>query len=82
MTVEFWVMRVVVHYRNDGGALPDVGTLAALNTNAYALHPDGHIMEPIEVWSTEHEAHEHRAKLMRDNPGEDYRVILNADCPV
>lgn len=47
-----------------------------------ACLPDGCIAEPMEVFRTQQEAEEHMLKLARDNPGQEYRVTLNADCPV
>jgi hypothetical protein len=59
------------------GAL--VATAALVNTGDLALLPDGSIAEPVEVFDREVDAHAHREKLMRDCPGQDFRVILNSD---
>jgi hypothetical protein len=70
--VEYWVMRVVLHHGRPR-------TMALVNRGTYAQLPDGSIAEPVEQCSTEHAAHEARERLKRDNPREDYRVIINAD---
>ena len=56
-----------------------LATTALIASGQLALLPDDSIAEPVEVFTRELDAHAHREKLMRDNPGSDYRVILNAD---
>lgn len=82
--VEFWVMRVLLHQGRrvqldmmTPGAC--VATLALINTGDLAMLPDGCIAEPVEVFDTELDARAHREKLLRDNPGADYRVVFNGD---
>jgi hypothetical protein len=77
--VEYWVMRVVLHHGRPRTPLAEIATMALVNRGTYAQLPDGSIAEPVEQCSTEHAAHEARERLKRDNPREDYRVIINAD---
>ncbi len=83
MNVEYWVMRIVLH---KGPAVAHQlslpGVQASVAAGSLAMHPDGHIMEPVELFAEHEAAHEHRAKMMRDDPSGDYRVIINAECPV
>lgn len=83
MSIEYWVMRIALHA---GPAVAHQLSFPSMQEDIargrFALHPDGHIMEPIEIFRTEEEAHEFRAKMLRDDPKVDYRVIINADCPV
>lgn len=84
---EFWVMRAILHKGPRGvpvniedcspGAF--VAVLALVNTGDYCLLPDGTICEPVEVYSSQLDADAHRAKLQREMPGEDFRVIMNVD---
>jgi hypothetical protein len=59
-----------------------VATLALVNTGDLAMLPDGAIVEPMEVFAIEEDAHAMREKCMRENPSEDFRVVLNADVTV
>ncbi len=40
--------------------------------------PDGALAEPMEVFDEEAQAREHRAKLLRERPLAEFKVILNA----
>jgi hypothetical protein len=83
MKAEYWVMRVVLHRGPMAARQLTLPTVQAhIQSGALALHPDGHIMEPVEVYTEPEPAHEHQAKLQRQDPDGDYRVILNADVPV
>lgn len=85
---EYWVMRVLLHQ----GRVPVqldmmspgayVATQALIASGSLAMLPDGSICEPVEVFDDEPAAHAHRAKLAEKHPGEDFRVILNADVTV
>jgi len=82
--VEYWVMRVMLHQGRRvqldmmrPGAF--IATIALVNTGDLVMLPDGSIAEPVEVFGVEMDAHARREKLMRDNPGSDYRVILNGN---
>lgn len=83
---EFWVMRVMLYQGRPVQLSLDsmtpgayVATQALVNTGSLALLPDGSIAEPVEVFDVELEAHAHRERLRRQYPGEDFRVVLNAD---
>lgn len=90
MVIEFWVMRVLLHpgpmrkpvKLDDMTPAARLTTLLAVNRGALCCMPDGCICEPMEVFDTEGPAHVHREKLMRDNPGSDFRVALNTDVTV
>ena len=87
-TVEVWVVRVLLHQGHTAVQLDMmtpgayIATMALVATGDLAMLPDGCICEPVEVFRTETEAHAHRAQLARDNPGSDFRVILNMDVSV
>jgi hypothetical protein len=50
-----------------------------LDSGSLAMLPDNAIAEPVEVFDDEIKAHEHREIMRRKHPGEDFRVILNAE---
>ena len=84
--VEYWVMRVMLHQGRPVQLSLDsmspgayVATLALVNTGSLATLPDGSIVEPVEVFESEVEAHAHRERLRHQYPREDFRVVLNAD---
>jgi len=86
---EFWVMRVLLHpgaHRpvtlGDMEAKAAVATLALVATGDLCCLPDGCIAEPVEVFTSELDARAHRVALRSDCPGEDFRIVLNTDCPV
>lgn len=89
---EFWVMRAILHQGPKSGPMRGqavniedctpgafVAVLALVNTGDYCLLPDGTICEPVEVFTTQLDADAHRAKLSREMPREDFRVIMNVD---
>lgn len=76
---EYWVMRVVLPHDRDRTIAAHLASLALVHEGALALLPSGDICEPVEVFSEEMAAHQHREKLLRDSPGEQFRVVLNAD---
>lgn len=59
-----------------------IATMILVNKGDLCCMPDGCIAEPVEVFAHEAQAHEHREQLLRDNPGEDYRVAINTDVTV
>lgn len=80
-------MRVLLHQGRPAqltlmspGAM--VATVALITSGDLAMLPDGCIAEPVEVFDTEDVAHEHRKRMLRENPAEDFRVVLNADVSV
>ncbi len=85
---EFWVMRVLLHQGRQPVQLDMMtpgaylATQALIAAGSLAMLPDGSICEPVEVFEIEHDAHAYRAKLAGEHPGEDFRVILNADVTV
>lgn len=81
---EFWVVRVLLHQGRrvqlsmmSPGAY--VATVALITAGELMMLPDGSIAEPVEVRDAELDAHALREQLLRDNPGSDYRVVMNAD---
>lgn len=56
-----------------------IAVIACINTGSLALLPDNSIAEPVEVFASEMDAQAHREKMVRDNPGQDFRVVLNAE---
>lgn len=56
--------------------------VAMVVANELVCLPDGCIAEPVEMFHEQEVAHQHRAKLLSDNPGQDYRVVLNSDVTV
>lgn len=76
---EFWVMRVVLPHDRDRTIAAHLASLALVQEGSLAMLPSGDICEPVEVFKEEMAAHEHREKLLRDSPGEQFRVVLNAD---
>lgn len=84
---EYWVMRVMLHQGRpvkyeQMDLLTNLSTRALVSAGDLAMLPDGSIAEPVEVFDDEMAAHAHREKLRRDNPREDFRVIINADITV
>lgn len=85
-------MRAVLHQkgRRQGTAvtLDDctpasfVAVLALVNAGDYCLLPDGTICEPVEVFEHQLDADAHAAKLAKQMPAEDFRVVMNLDAPV
>ena len=86
--IEYWVFRVMLHQ----GRVPVqlsmmtpgayVATLALITAGSLALLPDGSICEPVEVFDNEPDAHAYRELQAEKHPGEDFRVVLNADITV
>lgn len=92
---EFWVMRVVLHKGRQPAQLSMMtpgaylATMGLVATGDLVLIPgrdplgrDTVIAEPLEVFSLEADAHEHRRKLLVDHPGADFRVVMNTDITV
>lgn len=88
---EWWVMRVwtrwhegkryVVHY-DDCSAAVKITIGAALALDKVVVLPDGSIAEPVEVFDGvdgQVNAFARRELLLRAHPGEDFRVVMNAD---
>jgi hypothetical protein len=59
-----------------------IATTALIASGSLACLPDGSICEPVEVFDQEPDAHTHRAQLAAKHPGEDFRVIMNADISI
>lgn len=87
MTVEFWVMRVLLHpgpirRKVTADNVPDserAAVLAAVDRGALTVLPDGCIAEPLLCFSVADDAHNRAAEETAKHPEEDFRVILNAD---
>lgn len=84
--VEYWVLRVRryksgpnaghrVRY-SDMGAADKLIALSLIDNGTLCILPDGCIAEPVEGYSKEVDADVRRETLARDNPREDYRVVL------
>lgn len=84
--VEYWVVRVALHKGRKHARQPDllIGVTeegiegCAYVEDGFILLPDGNIAETIEMHAEEPAAHEHRERLRKQYPGEDFRVIMNA----
>jgi hypothetical protein len=81
---EYWVMRVLYHNGRQLAMDSQMTTAAYLSVSALVatgdlcLLPDNTLAEPVECCRSEEEAHELRQKMRHDNPGVDFRVVLNA----
>lgn len=88
MTLEFWVVRVLMHRGPVKGPmrvgdntreLPS-GVIARVVAGELAcIPPDNVIAEPLACFANQLEADEDRDRRARDDAAGDYRVILNAD---
>jgi hypothetical protein len=87
-TAEWWVVRILLH----GGRVMKQGKLPFLEQQEVLRKVDGgelvimpsddSIAEPVEVFRSQAEATEHMLKLASDEPGAQFRVVLNADVSV
>lgn len=82
--MEYWVMRVLLHEGRGPVQLSlmtpgaYIATMALITAGSLAMLPDGCICEPVEVFDEQEQAHELRARLMRENTGADFRVVISA----
>lgn len=90
MTIEFWVMKVLLHpgpqrrpmsFANIG-AREYLRAMACVERGSLTCLPDGCIAEPLQVYSHQLEADEHRETIAKADPEGDYRVILNSSVTV
>lgn len=77
--VEYWVMRRVCEAGRKMTPAAHVAMMTLVNTGKLAMLPSGDIVEPVEVFDTEHEAVTHAEVCRRRFPREDFRVIMNAE---
>lgn len=86
MKQEYWVMRVMLHQGKrvqlslDFMTAPAMAaTVALINLGEYALLPDNSIAEPVQGFDEECDSHALREKLARENPAEEFRVVMTMD---
>lgn len=91
INTEYWVMRVLLH-QGPQGATPvqldmmtpgaQLATRACIATGTLVMLSDGCICEPTEVFEFEADARTHRQALLDKFPGNDFRIVMNADVDV
>lgn len=84
--IEYWVLRVRRYKKgplaghrvryHDMTLTDQLLTMALVDKGSLCILPDGCLAEPVEGYTLETDADVRREKLARDNPGEDYRVVL------